>query len=158
MKKLSESIWSDIRKRGNGTDVKQEDTFNPEYVDFGENTTVYWAVESLEIDDENKFYFDEVEDYNNNGWRLPTIEEVKQLDWSHIRVSWYDGYKHIKFQGGDELKINTADYGFHIWTSESDPKFKNCVYSYGCDNMGHFDIDSTNKGINRLYVFLVKDK
>lgn len=157
MKKLSESIWSDIQDRSTGEQERKED--EPEYVDFGKNTTVYWAVENLQINDGNRFYFYDVKDYNKNGWRLPTVDEVKQVDWTHVRKSWYDGYIHILFPDKNELRIKSNDnYGFHMWTSEPDPKFKTCAYSYGYDNMSKFDINPTGKLINRLYVFLVKDK
>ena len=158
-KPVNESLWSDMEDRSIGDRVREEDKFNPEYVDFGENTIVYWAVENLIIDGCSKLYFDEVKDYNNNGWRLPTVKEVKQVDWTRVRKSWYEGYIHILFWGGDELRIKSNDnYGFHMWTSETDKKNPTAAWSYGFDNMSKFDIDAFNKRFNRLYVFLVKDK
>ena len=158
MKKLSESVWSDIRRRGIGTDIKQEDAFNPDYVDFGENTTVYWAIDNLEIDGEVKFHFDDVKDYNNNGWRLPTVDEVNQLHWN-IRIAWYEGCKHLKFYDGNELRLKTnGSYGFHMWTKEINAKFPSSAYAYGFNNSNVFDVTNFNKSINRLFVFLVKDK
>ncbi len=153
-----ESIWSDIQDRSAGDVVRDEDKFNPDYVDFGEDTTVYWAVDNLEIDGEVKFYFDDVKDYNNNGWRLPTVDEVNQLKWN-VRIAWYEGCKHLKFDDGNELRLKTnGSGGFHMWTKEINVKFPSGAYAYGFDNMNTFNIDSFNKSINRLFVFLVKDK
>ncbi len=158
MKKLSESVWNDIRRRGIGADTKQEDAFNPDYVDFGENTTVYWAIDNLEIDGEVKFYFDDVKDYNNNGWKLPTIDEVNQLQWN-IRIAWYEGCKHLKFYDGNELRLKTnGSGGFHMWTKEINTKFPSSAYAYGFNNSNDFDVTNFNKSINKLFVFLVKDK
>jgi hypothetical protein len=161
---ITESVWSDIHKRSNGTTVRKEDSFNPEYIDFGENTTVYWAKDNLIIDDKDKFYFEDVENYNNNGWRLPTLEEVKQVDFSHVRKSWYrdddnTGYVWLEYPAGT-LRIKTEEsiYGFHAWTKDRHEKWQNFAYDYGYDNMSKFNIDFSSIHQNRLYVFLVKDK
>ena len=168
MKQLSkivkESVWADIHKRSNGEQERKEDRFNPEYVDFGPDTTVYWAKDALEIDGENRFYFEDVENYNNNGWRLPTLEEVKQVDFQNCRRSWYRdddgiGYHWIKLEHGT-LRIKTEEsiYGFSAWTKDRLEKWQNHAYDYGYDNMSKFDIDSDNIHYAKLYVFLVKDK
>ena len=158
LSKITESIWSDIQDRSSGDTVREEDKFNPDYVDFGDDTTVYWAIDNLEIDGEGKFYFDDIKDYNNNGWRLPTVDEVNQLKWN-IWISWNKGCNHLKFDDGNELKLKTNNNdGFHMWTKEINTKFPNTAYAYGFDNSHDFDITSFNKSINRLFVFLVKDK
>ena len=158
LSKITESIWSDMQDRSSGDTVRKEDKFNPDYVDFGDDTTVYWAIDNLEIDGEGKFYFDDIKDYNNNGWRLPTVDEVSQLKWN-IWISWYEGCNHLKFDDGNELKLKTNDSdGFHMWTKEINTKFPDAAYAYGFDNSHDFDITSFNKSINRLFVFLVKDK
>ena len=158
LSKITESIWSDMQDRSSGDTVRKEDKFNPDYVDFGDDTTVYWAIDNLEIDGEGKFYFDDIKDYNNNGWRLPTVDEVNQLKWN-IWISWYEGCNHLKFDDGNELKLKTNNNdGFHMWTKEINTKFPNTAYAYGFDNSHDFDITSFNKSINRLFVFLVKDK
>ena len=158
------TYWSDMHKRSNGTTGRKEDSFNPEYIDFGENTTVYWAKDNLIIDDKDRFYFKDVENYNDNGWRLPTVEEVKQVDFSHVRKSWYrdndgTGYVWIQLPGGT-LRIKTEDslYGFGMWTKDGHEKWPTCAYGYGYDNMSKFEIDTYLISQNRLYVFLVKDK
>ena len=158
LSKITESIWSDMQDRSSGETIRKEDKFNPDYVDFGDDTTVYWAIDNLEIDGEGKFYFDDIKDYNNNGWRLPTVDEVNQLKWN-IWISWYEGCNHLKFDDGNELKLKTNNNdGFHMWTKEINTKFPNTAYAYGFDNSHDFDITSFNKSINRLFVFLVKDK
>ena len=158
LSKITESIWSDMQDRSSGDKIRQEDKFNPDYVDFGDDTTVYWAIDNLEIDGEGKFYFDDIKDYNNNGWRLPTVDEVNQLKWN-IWISWYEGCNHLKFDDGNELKLKTnGSGGFNMWTKEINTKFPNAAYAYGFNNSHDFDITSFNKSINRLFVFLVKDK
>lgn len=159
LSKIDESVWADIHKRSTGQKIKLEDAFHPDYIDFGPETTVYWAVNNLEIDGEGKFSFEDVKDYNNNGWRLPTPEEVKQVNWSNIRTPWYDHCTHLLFPDGNELKLKReSNNGFHMWTSDYDPKFPTCAQSYGFDNMSKFNTDSFNIHWNKLYVFLVKDK
>lgn len=154
---IKESVWADLHSRGIGELEREEDEYNPEYIDFGKDTSVYWAVENLEIDGKNKFYFREVKDYNNNGWRLPSVEEVKELAWN-VNISW-DGSTHIKFQDGNELRIHSDTmYGFHMWTKDINKKFKNNIWVYGFDNFYKFAIDSYNTSINKCFVFLVKDK
>ena len=158
LSKITESIWSDMQDRSAGDTVREEDKFNPDYVDFGDDTTVYWAIDNLEIDGEGKFYFDDIKDYTNNGWRLPTVDEVNQLKWN-IWISWYEGCNHLKFDDGNELKLKTnGSGGFNMWTKEINTKFPNAAYAYGFNNSHDFDITSFNKSINRLFVFLVKDK
>ena len=157
LSKITESIWSDMQDRSSGETIRKEDKFNPDYVDFGDDTTVYWAIDNLEIDGEGKFYFDNIKDYNNNGWRLPTVDEVNQLKWN-IWIAWYKGCNHLKFDDGNELKLKTNNNdGFHMWTKDN-TKFPIIAYAYGFDNSDDFDITSFNKSINRLFVFLVKDK
>ena len=106
LSKITESIWSDMQDRSSGETIRKEDKFNPDYVDFGDDTTVYWAIDNLEIDGEGKFYFDDIKDYNNNGWRLPTVDEVNQLKWN-IWISWNKGCNHLKFDDGNEVETLT---------------------------------------------------
>ena len=161
---LKESTWNDIRKQSAGTvDRKEDDT----YVDFGPNTTVYWSKDALEIDGRNRFYFEEMENYSHNGWRLPTVDEVKEIEhelW-HIDQSWYRdddgvGYEWLEFPHGT-LRIKSEmgfDGGCRMWTKERHPRFKNCAYDFGFNNSSKFSIDTAGINSARLYVFLVKDK
>lgn len=164
---ITESVWSDIHKRSNGELERKEDSFNPEYIDFGPDTTVYWAQDALELNGETEFNFEDVENYNNNGWRLPTVKEVEQVDFAKRdkRINWYReddgiGYTHLKFNEGT-LKIKDEDtYAtshLTLWTKDRHEKWKHDAYVYGFHNY-KFDIYSSSFLINKHYVFLVKDK
>ena len=161
MKKLSnidESVWGDIRRRGIGSSEKQEDTFNPDYIDFGKNTTVYWAIDNLQIDGKVKFQFDEVRVYNNNGWRLPTKEEVEQLNWDGAKLQYKIGFKYFIFPDGNKLEIRTnGEGGTRMWTSEIVEKYPTGAWGYGLNNAEKYTSDPFNRG-TKLFVFLVKDK
>ena len=160
-KNVNESMWGDIHRRNSGEVVRKEDAFNPEYIDFGDNTTVYWAKENLVIDGESRFYFDDVQNYNNNGWRLPTNKEVKELNWSKVDIYWAYGYVNIEFKGIEDgilrIKRDVSSTGFHMWTKDRHERFKNDTYAYGYDNSYHFMVEPWGH-INKCYVFLVKDK
>ena len=132
-----------------------------EFIDFGGNTTVLWAKYALEIDGKNTFSFDEVKDFYDNGWRLPTVEEVKQIFKPNTRwnAPWYDGCRIIKIKG-EELRIRGEEpwNGFNIWTKDEDTRWEAPhAYSYGISNSYEFDIHSYGTW-QRFYVFLVKDK
>ena len=163
-KDVNESIWSDMQDRGSGDKLKKEDDFNPEYIDFGPDTTVYWAQDALEIDDEIEFQFQDVENFNKNGWRLPTVEEVKQIDFQNCRRSWYrddDGtpYNWLKLKNGTlRIKSENSLYGCHMWTKDRHERWKHDAYVYGYDNMSKFDIYPSSFPLNKHFVFLVKDK
>jgi hypothetical protein len=164
---IKESVWSDMHKRSNGEQERKEDSFNPEYIDFGPDTTVYWAQDALELNGETEFNFEDVENYNNNGWRLPTVKEVEQVDFAKRdkRINWYReddgiGYTHLHFNEGT-LKIKDEDtYAtshLTLWTKDRHEKWKHDAYVYGFHNY-KFDIYSSSFSINKHYAFLVKDK
>lgn len=160
MKKLSESIWGDIRRRGNGSDEKKEDAFSPDYIDFGEKTTVYWATESLEIDGKVEFQFNEVKNYNNNGWRLPTIEECGQVDWEKAKnnIIWLPGGWRIRIDRHELLlKKSSAAIRMMMWTSEENYTNKRKAYAYGFHDAFYYFLDDFYKS-TRMFVLLVKDK
>ena len=163
MKKLSnitESIWTDMQKRSSGDDIRDEDAFNPDYIDFGENTTVYWMQDNLQIDGKVKFPFDDVKDYNNNGWRLPTKEEVEQLNWDGVKIQ-YTAFKlkYFVFSDGNKLEICTnGEGGTMMWTSEAVDEYPTAAWSYGLNNDRELTLRPFNKKNNKLFVFLVKDK
>lgn len=159
MKRLSESVWNSIRQKSLGKESREEFAFHPDYIDFGPHTTVYWAIDNLVIDGEGKLAFQDVKDYNKDGWRLPTLEEVKQLDWENIRHKWYEGRLHIKFPDGNEFRIKTSsNNGCHIWTSEINQKYPTCAHTYGYDSEDKFSTSDFNYRWNKLYVLLVKSK
>jgi len=174
---LKESVWGGMLSRSTGDVKRKEDEYHPEYFDFGEGTTVYWATNNLEIDGKIEFQFEEIKDYNNNGWRLPTEEEVKQLKWIKPYTSFKDNCIDFLVRGpkessGKYLRL-TRDYiGIgsagttiskrngtltHMWTSDV-AKFNSArIITYGFDNTPAFCPLAHLKD-ERLPVFLVKDK
>jgi hypothetical protein len=158
MKKLSESLWTDIQRRSAGDTVREEDKFNPEYFDFGKDTTVYWASESLEINGREDFHFNEIKNYNENGWRLPTIEEVGQIDWHKAKnnIIFYSGVWKINVLG-NVFKLKTNFRRLFMWTCEEDKSNRHNAIAYGFHDAYDFYVDSFDKN-NGFCVFLVKDK
>lgn len=161
MRKLSESVWGDLRKKSLGQVDRQEDAFNPDFIDFGDDTTVYWSKNGLVIDDKSKFHFDEVENYNNNGWRLPTIDEIKQIDWENKTLTWKDNLLHIKLSGGEFILNSSGMNNINMWAQQPHNNFPGSAYAYGYNfNNGDrsFSIKMFNRKHSNLLVLLVKDK
>ena len=82
MKKLSESIWSDMEDRGSGDVIKKEDELKgnvKEMIPVDVGCSVLWADRDLEIDGETEFLIDEIKDYEPLGWRRPTRQEADEL-------------------------------------------------------------------------------
>lgn len=171
MRKLSnifESAWGEMRKRSAGEQVRKEDEFNPEYVDLGEDTTVYWAIDNLEIDDEIMFTFDEVKDFNRDGWRLPTAEEVKQISWDLPVTDIPKGCiifptstNPFDRKNQYELKLKRIPMvtsGItNLWTSDHAKFDSELVLVFGFDNTWKFDFRAVSPETKHP-VFLVKDK
>lgn len=159
MKKLSESVWGSIRKKSLGQEERQENAFNPDFIDFGDDTTVYWTKKNIEINGNNRFLFDEVKDYNNNGWRLPTFEEVSQINWYDCEIYSHKGDTYIKLQNG-EFVIESAGLGnINMWMKEEKSNFMKNSYGYNNNQGTHeFSIKRFNRNYSTLYLLLVKDK
>ena len=83
MKKLSESIWSDMQDRSSGDTVRKEDekTNINDIVPLDMGVDVLWADRDLEWRDGGFFFtYNEVENITNKSkWRIPTKNEVNQL-------------------------------------------------------------------------------
>ena len=78
---INETIWGDINRRSQGNQVKKEDKTNIDSikpVDVG--ASVLWADRDLEKQGEYLFAFDEIPPINSNGWRLPTMDEINELE------------------------------------------------------------------------------
>ena len=81
---INENIFDGIGKRLKGDVLRKEDeTTNIKKikpVDIG--TSVLWADDDLQIEGDYLFSFDELEEIlpKLNGWRLPTLKEVAELD------------------------------------------------------------------------------
>ena len=161
LSKLNESLWADVQNQASGNVIKKEDEFNPEYIDFGPDTTVYWATELLEINGRRRFKFDEVKDFNKNGWRLPTEKEVKQVDFDNRleKMSTHKDSTYLQFPEGT-ITVKVQDPScFHMWmwTKSGYENYTSRADAYGYDYY-KFEICDYNKETARLCVFLVKDK
>ena len=82
MKKLSESVWGDVRRRAEGITDRKENQIRGNIkdikpVDIG--CSVLWADRDFEIDGETEFLIDDVNDYEPLGWRRPTRKEANEL-------------------------------------------------------------------------------
>ena len=83
MRRLSESIWSDMQDRSIGDTIRKEDekTNIYEIVPLDMGVDVLWADRDLEWKDGRLFFsYNEAENITNRSeWRIPTKNEVKQL-------------------------------------------------------------------------------
>ena len=80
MRKLSESVWGDLRKKSLGQEVRIEEMGNVndlKPVDLG--LSVLWADKDYELNGETEFYIDDIKDIAPAGWRRPTREEADEL-------------------------------------------------------------------------------
>ena len=69
-KKITESLWSDLQNKSLGKSVRKED----------DPLSVIWADRDVEINGVEYFTYDEALKLEHSGWRLPTLEEVAELD------------------------------------------------------------------------------
>ena len=159
-KKTNESLWFDLQNKSLGKVVRKEDAFNPDYIDFGENTSVYWMTENLIIDGKSRFVFDDIKDYNNNGWRLPTVDEVKELNWDGVKIVWLGKKNTFRFPDGNEITLNFCNVtpANRLWTKNIYDKSPTAVWGYGLDMGNKFTLDPFNRQHNKLLVVLVKNK
>ena len=183
MKKLSnitESIWSDIQDRSSGETVRKEDEVGNlhELKPIDMDGSVLWADKNLIYDGEELFTFHEAyELIKNSTWRLPTREEVAELD-GHNR--YYDS-KYIYLDDDRKLSFKKCGVGylfhgiestldenkvFYGWTSEKYKYSSNDVHVFVIDD---FDLSSspldstvnnqvTQNADSKCCIRLVKDK
>ena len=82
---LKESIWSDMQDRGTGEIKKKEDESNLSQlkpIDLG--GSILWADRDLDVHGNDLFTVNEVQKIiKGSEWRLPTVEEAKELDGEH---------------------------------------------------------------------------
>jgi len=175
MKRLSESVWSDIHKRSNGEQIRKEDiTTNIRDlfpVDMG--VTVLWADRDLEYkneDDPSYFTYKEVENIiKNSKWRFPTKEETSEL-FKYTRIMKNTDEVCIlegDFDGGPQLifykngyKLGDSDhlykdYCYCCWTST---EYKTSPETYYMFNVYQHQSHIPMHKENRVPVRLVKDK
>jgi len=86
MKKLSESIFNAGIERNQGNDDKLEDKLNNikslQPIDMG--GSVLWANVDYISYGEEFFTFEDANNLNIYGWRLPTLKEVSELNTDTI--------------------------------------------------------------------------
>ena len=154
---MNESVWGDIRKKSLGQEERQEFAFNPDYIDFGDKTTVYWTSNCFSYENRVKFYYDNIEGYENNGWRLPTMAEVGQLDWENCQIYMSGGKTYVKLNGGEFIFNDAGLSHINMWMQEGG--YNNNAYGYNNSQGTHeFSIKRFNSNYTALYVLLVKDK
>ena len=184
MKKLSESIWSEIEDRSSGDVVRKEDGLlnirELKPVDMG--GSVLWADRDLSYGDEYHFGFSDVfELVKNSGWRLPTLEEVTELDNYKVKTIDNDGpelyYEYI-IQGPSKLEFRsrglyysdktnsiTDDDFYYAWTSDLYNNHQVHIITFDDDKIIHTKPGSrhiidqcTNDISGKLCVRLIKNK
>ena len=154
MKKLSqitESVWGDIRKRGLGDEIKKEDEVSNikklKPIDMG--GSVLWADDDIFYDGECLFTFDEAfELVKNSGWRLPTLQDVAELDILVNRGQFKHDNSLFYFENetGDVLKFirrgiylhtvksHITDFGVYYYGWTSDLYKMNSVHIFTFDD------------------------
>lgn len=152
MKRLSESIWSNINKRSEGTLDRQEDIIGNikelKPIDLG--GSILWADRDFQIDGNFWFtYKDAVENLQGTDWRLPTREEAEELFYLFNSENFSkDGVKYIftnndsslvfinlgiKY-GDNEKIIKPNDY--HSWTSTISSPTNQTHYKLSLESSG----------------------
>lgn len=180
MKRLSESIWGDIRKRADGIDQRKEDKGNIDDIKpIDAGGSVLWADRDFEIGGEYLFSMKEVEEFlkNAKGWRLPTKKEAEELGdiYGKFGAEKYFDYLSLKFNKGKELifqrrgriflstgnsKIQNIR-AYYCWTSTPIP-FPQPDKSYNFRGLYltdyEFGVNLTINRMDKVCLRLVKDK
>lgn len=124
---VNESVWGDMRKRAEGTSVRQEDEMNNikklKPVDMG--GPVLWADRDLELDGQYLFKFNEIPPLiEGSGWRLPTLEDIYTLDTINkgsITVNkdcFYFGNRKLVFYKRGMIYNTSVTHGNEIITDD----------------------------------------
>ena len=121
MRKLSESVWGDIRKKSLGQEERLENSTNIRFmkpVDLG--GSILWADRDLEQQGKDVFTYKEVEELlSRTEWRLPTSEEAKEL----FCPGKYEENGYSFSNGNQKLLFKKRRYEYHSgesyigWTS-----------------------------------------
>ena len=176
MKKLSnitESLWTDIQRRSAGETIRKEDDIGniKELIPVDMGLSVLWADKDFEIEDECYFNFnDAIEFTKNTGWRIPTKEEVKELEYTleikntnevYILQGDFDDAPQLVFlkrgfKYGDSDRV-AKEHSYSAWTStKKDLEGMYFMATYG--QYGHMGVYNSMHYLNRLCVRLVKDR
>lgn len=136
MKKLSESVWSDIHKRSNGEQLRKEDTYKfnideLKEIDLGPQVPFYWADIDLKANGDTEFNRDTVDEMlpqiKKTGWRLPYGPfELKSFIKSIIRYDCFTTEFKSYFYGiirnedtGASLKFDISnEFGESYWAED----------------------------------------
>ena len=100
MKKLSESVWTDMQKRSTGDSVRMEDTIRTNIKDISPvdiGVSVLWADKDLEINGDTFVYIDQVKGFEKDGWRLPSQKEADELLTAAEWISTKDPHSWNRF-------------------------------------------------------------
>ena len=119
---IGESVWADIHKRSTGSKERKEDEFGNikslKPIDIG--LSVIWADRDLIIDGNDYFDFNEIKELTKflKGWRLPTLEEVAELDT--IKNSYASNDNEFYFEiAGQHLGFPKAGFIRKIYSATS---------------------------------------
>lgn len=174
MKRLSESVWSDIHRRSNGDQIRKENDITNirdiKPVDMG--VTVLWADRDLEWKDGGCYFnYNEASDIiKNSKWRIPTKQEsyelfqyttmIKNTDEVCIQEGKFDDKPQLifdkkGFQYGDNDKVFHKSI-YAMWTS-TEIKDIEAYYMSVIARMNDNHYTSMHYG-NRLCVRLVQDR
>jgi hypothetical protein len=173
MRKLSESIWSDIQDRSSGDVIRKEDEIVSNIkelkpVDMG--GSVLWADRDLESDENVYFSFPDANKIiEKSGWRLPTFNEVLELNKNVIIykntseeyiIHWYETHSDLIFekcgyQYADEGDRVREPDSYYAWTSDVSQSGHE---SYKTMRIGRYLLSTPMHYMNRCCVRLVKDK
>ena len=167
-----ESIWSDLQDRSSGDVIRKEDEIVSNIkelkpVDMG--CSVLWADRDLESDENVYFSFTDAEKIiKNSGWRLPTFNEVVELNKNVIiykntleeyRLRYYKTHGDLIFekcgyQYADEDRVLDCD-SYYAWTSDT---AKSGSEAYQTIFIRNHIAAVPMHYMNRCCVRLVKDK
>ena len=173
MKKLSESIWSDMQDRSAGDKIRKEDekTNINDIVPLDMGVDVLWADRDLEWRDGGFFFtYNEVKNITDKSeWRIPTKNEVNQLLKHTKEIKNTDEVYMIEgdFDKAPTMIFNKKGFKYDMddkvhdehfycsWTSTKREDIKNTYYmniikDYTSMVSMYYD--------NKLCVRLVKDK
>ena len=170
-----ESIWSDIQDRSSGEVIRKEDEIVSNIkelkpVDMG--CSVLWADRDLESDENVYFSFTDANKIiKNSGWRLPTFNEVVELNkMTDIYKNTYEEYilhsgklhinndlvfKKCGYQYADNEDSVRDPVTYYAWTSDEAPSGNE---AYITIKIGRYLGSTPMHYMNRCCVRLVKDK
>ena len=173
MKKLSESIWSDMQDRSSGEIVRKEDekTNINDIVPLDMGVDVLWADRDLEWRDGGFFFtYNEVKNITDKSeWRIPTKNEVNQLlkhtkeikntDEVYMIEGNFDKAPTMTFnKKGFKNIMDDKVYNKHQYCSWTSTKREDIKNTYYINSIKHYaSMESMYYG-NKLCVRLVKDK